>query len=136
MYCVLPSALAVLIKLAVMGWMGIPLGVATSMFAAMTLGLGVNCAIHLLEGCGQARAGGASPAEALRRSLELTGPPALINTLAVSLGFGVLVLSQMPPNARLGMLVVLGVVSCFIASLLLLPVLLYWWPLQDARDHH
>jgi predicted RND superfamily exporter protein len=34
------------------------------------------------------------------------------------------------------MLVVLGVVSCFIASLLLLPVLLYWWPLQDARDHH
>jgi uncharacterized protein len=50
-YCVLPSALAVLIKLAVMGWVGILLGVATSMFAAMTLGLGVNCAIHLLEGC-------------------------------------------------------------------------------------
>jgi predicted RND superfamily exporter protein len=48
----------------------------------------------------------------------------------------VLVLSQMPPNARLGLLVVLGLVSCFITSLLLLPVLLYWWPLQDARDHH
>ena len=135
-YCVLPSALAVLVKLAVMGWVGIPLGVATSMFAAMTLGLGVNCAIHLLEGCGQARAGGAPPAEALRRSMRLTGPPALINTLAVSLGFGVLVLSQMPPNARLGLLVVLGLMSCFVASLLLLPVLLYWWPLKDRQDRH
>jgi hypothetical protein len=132
-YCVLPSALAVLIKLAVMGWVGIPLGVATSMFAAMTLGLGVNCAIHLLEGCGQARANGMPPPEALRRSMVLTGPPALINTLAVSLGFGVLVLSQMPPNARLGLLVGLGLMSCFITSLLLLPVLLYWWPLKDAR---
>ena len=32
LYCLLPSALAVLIKLAVMGSLGVPLGVATSMF--------------------------------------------------------------------------------------------------------
>ncbi len=133
-YCLLPSVLAVLIKFAVMGWSDIPLGVATSMFAAMTLGIGVNCAIHLLEGCGQSRAAGASPTEALSRSLRLTGPPALINTLAVSLGFGVLMLSQVPANARLGLLLVLGLVNCFIVSLVLLPVLLYWWPLKDARQ--
>jgi predicted RND superfamily exporter protein len=88
---------------------------------------------RLRPGAGRRRVGGR---EALRRSLELTSPPALINTLAVSLGFGVLVLSQMPPNARLGLLVVLGLVSCFITSLLLLPVLLYWWPLKGVRDHH
>ena len=39
-FACLPSALAVLIKFAAMGWLGIPLGVATSMFAAMTLGIG------------------------------------------------------------------------------------------------
>ena len=133
-YCLLPSVLAVLIKFAVMGWSDIPLGVATSMFAAMTLGIGVNCAIHLLESFSQARAAGASPTEALSRSLGLTGPPALINTLAISLGFGVLMLSQVPANARLGLLLVLGLVNCFIVSLVLLPVLLYWWPLKDARD--
>jgi predicted RND superfamily exporter protein len=124
-FCVLPSALAVLVKFAVMGWAGIPLGVATSMFAAMTLGIGVNCAIQLLEAHSQSRAAGAPPAEALRRALGLTGVPALINTLAVSLGFGVLMLSQVPANARLGLLVVLGLVNCFVASLLLLPVLLH-----------
>jgi hypothetical protein len=129
-FCVLPSALAVLIKFAVMGWLGIPLGVATSMFAAMTLGIGVNCAIQLLEAHAQASAAGAPPAEALSRALGLTGVPALINTLAVSLGFGVLMLSQVPANARLGILVVLGLVNCFVASLLLLPVLLHWWPLN------
>jgi predicted RND superfamily exporter protein len=130
-FCLLPSLLAVVIKFAVMGWVGIPLGVATSMFAAMTLGIGVNCAIHLLESCRQARAAGASPAEALNRALGLTGPPALINTLAMSLGFCVLMLSQVPANARLGLLLVLGLVNCFVASLLLLPVLLHWWPLNS-----
>ena len=122
--CLLPSLLAILIKFAVMGWSGIPLGVATSMFAAMTLGIGVNCAIHLLESFDQMRNAGGSPAETLSRALRLTGPPALINTLAMSLGFGVLMLSQVPANARLGILLVLGLVNCFVASLLLLPVLL------------
>jgi predicted RND superfamily exporter protein len=133
-YCLLPSFLAVVIKFAVMGWAGIPLGVATSMFAAMTLGIGVNCAIHLLESHDQMRAAGGLPAEALGRALSLTGPPALINTLAMSLGFGVLMLSQVPANARLGLLLVLGLVNCFIASLLLLPVLLHWWPLKDFGE--
>ncbi len=130
-FCLLPSLLAVVIKFAVMGWAGIPLGVATSMFAAMTLGIGVNCAIHLLESCQQARAAGASPADALSRALVLTGPPALINTLAMSLGFGVLLLSQVPANARLGLLLVLGLVNCLVVSLLLLPGLLHWWPLNS-----
>jgi predicted RND superfamily exporter protein len=120
----------VVIKFAIMGWAGIPLGVAISMFAAMTLGIGVNCAIQLLESCSQARSAGAAPPEALSRAMALTGPPALINTVAVSLGFGVLMLSQVPANARLGLLVVLGLAECFIASLLLLPALLHWWPLK------
>jgi hypothetical protein len=133
-FCLLPSLLAVVIKFAVMGWADIPLGVATSMFAAMTLGIGVNCAIHLLEGFSQARAAGKSTPDALSQSLQFTGPPALINTLAVSLGFGVLMLSQVPANARLGLLLVLGLVNCFVASLLLLPVLLHWWPLKDFGE--
>lgn len=124
LFCLLPSLLAVVIKFAVMGWTEIPLGVATSMFAAMTLGIGVNCAIHLLEGFDQARAAGQNALEAMRQSLRFTGPPALVNTLSVSLGFGVLMLSQVPANARLGLLLVLGLVNCFIVSVLLLPVLL------------
>lgn len=98
------------------------------MFAAMTLGIGVNCAIHLLWGYDLARMAAAPKAEAIRQSLRLTGPAALINTTAVCLGFSVLMLSQVPANARLGILLVVGLVNCFIASLLLLPLLLHWWP--------
>lgn len=134
-YAVLPSTLAVLINFAVMGWFDIPLGVATSMFAGMTLGIGVDFAIHLLEGHGFALARGLSTSDALRAAMAQTARPVLINTIAISLGFGVLMLSQVPANARLGLLVVLGLVDCLIASLLLLPVLLHWWPLKNAREH-
>jgi predicted exporter len=52
----------------------------------------------------------------------------------MSLGFGVLMLSQVPANAQLGMLLVLGLVNCFVVSLLLLPTLLQWWPLNHSDD--
>lgn len=125
-YCLLPSLLAVIVKFAIMGWVGIPLGVATSMFAAMTLGLGVNCAIHLLEAERWLRQSGVSPLESSTRALASSGPPALINTLALSLGFGVLIASRVPANARLGLLLALGLVICFLASFMILPILLRW----------
>jgi hypothetical protein len=133
-YCVVPSALAVVLNFALMGGCGIPLGVATTMFAGMTLGIGVDFAIHLVEGYRLVRAGGSSAQEALGRSLALSGPPVLVNTLAISLGFGVMLLSQVPANARLGALLVLALGNCLLASLLLLPVLLHWRPPEETPE--
>jgi predicted RND superfamily exporter protein len=129
-YCVLPSALAIVVKFAIMGWTGIPLGVATSMFAAMTLGIAVNCAIQFLGAYDLNRSNGVPPNEAITGAMSLSGPAAIVNTLAVSLGFGVLMLSQVPANARLGFLVVLGLVGCLVATFLMLPGLLRAWPLK------
>ena len=120
----IPSLLAVVVKFAIMGWTGIPLGVATSMFAAMTLGIGVNCAIHLFEGCDRSLCAGVSVSDSWIHSLRWTGPAALINTIAVCLGFSVLLVSRVPANSRLGTLLVLGLVSCSLVSLTLLPALL------------
>jgi predicted RND superfamily exporter protein len=43
-------------------------------------------------------------------------------------------LSQVPANARLGLLLVLGLVHCFVVSLLLLSVLFHWWPPKDLGE--
>jgi predicted RND superfamily exporter protein len=124
LYCMIPSLIAVALKFAIMGWAGITLGVATSMFAAMTLGIGVNCAIHHLEGFDRSRHAGRSISDSWIQALRSTGPAAFINTMAVCLGFGVLTVSQVPANSRLGTLLVLGLVSCSLVSLALLPALL------------
>jgi len=133
LYAVIPCTLSIVINFAVMGWLNIPLGVATSMFAAMTLGIGVDFAIHVLEGFTLSRERGLTSDAALAQSMARTGSAVLINGAAIALGFGVLTLSQVPANSRLGALTILGLASCLVASLVLLPVLLHCWPLKSAQ---
>jgi predicted RND superfamily exporter protein len=132
-FCVLPSAFAVLVNFAVMGWSGTPLGVATSMFAGMTLGIGVDFAIHFIERLRLMCSRGFSREAALIDAGVQVGPAILIDALAVALGFGVMVISRVPANARLGALVVLSLINCVIATLILLPALLCIWAPRPAR---
>ncbi|MCP3959072.1 MAG: MMPL family transporter [bacterium] len=106
LYAILPVAVAVLWVFGAMGWAGMPLGVATSMFCAITLGVGVDYAIHFIERYRRAGAAGLPrPAEIAARE---AGPAIATDTVAVALGFGLLVVSQAPSNARLGMLVAMA----------------------------
>jgi uncharacterized protein len=66
--------------------------------------------------------------------MALNAPSVIINAIVISAGFGVLMLSQVPANARLGMLLVLGLVNCLIASMLILPVLLHWHPSDSSAE--
>lgn len=122
--CVFPCALAVLINFALMGFLAMPLGVATSMFAGMTLGIGVDYAIHLLERYRRSCKTGMERTQAINDAIASTGPAIFIDAIAIALGFGVLMLSQVPANARLGALVVFSIVNCFGATLVLLPAIL------------
>jgi hypothetical protein len=123
-YYVIPCSLAVAGNFAVMGWVGMPLGVATSMFAGMTLGIGVDFAIHLIERYRISIRRGRSCESALADALATTGPAIAIDGLAIAVGFGVLVFSQVPANGRLGLLTVVSIVNCMLATLFLLPTLL------------
>lgn len=132
--CVLPCSLAVLLNFATMGLVGMPLGVATSMFAGMTLGIGVDYAIHLLERCRLASSEGATRRMAIVNAVRITGPAIVIDAVAIAFGFGVMTLSQVPANARLGGLVVLSIIGCLAATLLLLPALLGVMPDRRALE--
>lgn len=111
----IPTAVSVAWVFGAMGWLGIPLGVATSMFCAITIGIGDDYAIHLIDRFRNAMAAG-SPAPVLA-AVAGAGPAIAYDTLAIALGFGVLVFSQVPANARLGVLVALALVSGFVLTL-------------------
>ncbi len=131
--CVLPCAGAVLAGFAAMGILGVPLGVATSMFAGMVLGIGVDYAIHLMERFRLALRAGAGRHAAIREAFTVTGPAVLVDALAIAIGFGTLCLSQVPANNRLGALLALSVVACFVGTLVLLPAVLAMFGGRAAR---
>ncbi|MCP4661901.1 MAG: MMPL family transporter [bacterium] len=121
-----PIALTVVWVLGAMGWLELPLGVATSMFCAISLGVGVDYAIHLLAGFLRARCAG-NP-DPVQRALRETGPAIVTDMLAISGSFGLLLISQVPANARLGLLVGIALAAACFLTLAGLGTWLSWKP--------
>ncbi len=119
----IPVGLSIVVIYAVMGIKGIWLGVGTSMFAAIAIGLSVDFAIHTIDRLREvmSKPGNASTKAHIASVFKSTGRALWFNLLAVALGFGVLMTSQVPPLVNFGMLVALSVSVAFFASLVLLP---------------
>lgn len=120
---VTPVALTVLMLYAAMGFFGVHLEPATSMFAAIALGVGVDFAIHLVDRVMRQPVFPAEgPQEVLAKALPVTVRACLFNSAALGFGFSVLLLSELPTLQRFGGLIALSVGCSYIAALTLLPV--------------
>ncbi len=124
LFAVIPAGLAVLGTFAMMGWTEMPLGVATSMFSGMTIGIGVDFAIHLLERLRLTDNRHGDWSRRMGEAVSHVGPAIMIDAVAVALGFGVLYLSQVPANRHLGALVMLAIVVCLLATMVVIPALI------------
>ena len=84
---VLPVAFSLLLVLAALALAGTPLGIANSMFAGIALGIGLDFAIHLTTAYRQRLRQGMPASEALRSTLELTGPAVCVSAASITAGF-------------------------------------------------
>lgn len=124
---VLPVAVSLLIVLAALALTGTPLGIANSMFAGIALGIGLDFAIHLTTTYRQRLRQGMPANEALKSTLEITGPAVGVSAAAITAGFSVLMLSEIAPNVQLGLMICLCLLTCAVTTLLLIPSLLRLW---------
>lgn len=122
--CGLTVGVAVVLNYCIMGLGDIPLGVGTSMFASIAIGAGVNFPIHILD---RLRVGlakeGADTAQVFRGALAFTGRALFFTAMIVAAGFLLLLVSEFRTLNRFGLLIGLGMVFSFIASVTLLPAL-------------
>ncbi len=121
---VLPVAFSLLLVVAALALVGTPLGIANSMFAGIALGIGLDFAIHLATAYRQKLSQGMPASEALRHTLESTGPAVCVSAASITAGFSVLMLSQIAPNVQLGVMICLCLLTCAVTTLLLIPSLL------------
>jgi len=124
---VLPVAFSLLLVLAALALAGTPLGIANSMFAGIALGIGLDFAIHLATAYRQRLSQGMPANEALRSTLELTGPAVCVSAASITAGFSVLLLSEIAPNVQLGVMICLCLLTCAVTTLLLIPSLVRLW---------
>ncbi len=103
----IPTLVSVGCVLGLMGWLGIPLGVATSVYLAVTLGVGIDFAVHLLDR--QHRQD--------RQGIAKVGSAVIVDATAVMGCVLVLTLSAVPATYRLGWLVAASIASSSFLSL-------------------
>lgn len=107
-----------------MGYTGLPLGIASSMFAALSVGAGVDFAIHFWHVYEAERRRGGDHLAGANAALEVSGPAIRWNALVLSLSFLVLTLSALRPNRVLGSLLACAILAAYACTMLLLPRLI------------
>ena len=119
-----PVVFTVLVLYACMGYLGIYLEPATSMFAAIALGVGVDFAIHLVD---RLRTATEEHDGDLGTAIDHALPPVaracFFNSAALGVGFAVLLVSDLPTLTRFGGLVTLAAFASYLTALVIVPAL-------------
>jgi len=121
-----PNVFPIVLVIGTIGWIGLPVNIATAMIASVSMGLTVDSSIHYISGYQLARKSGLSASQAIFQTHSGVGSALLFSNLALIIGFSVLTLSNFIPLVYFGILVSVAILGGLIGNLLLLPVLLRW----------
>jgi hypothetical protein len=107
-----------------MGWLGIPLDIASVMIASVALGIIVDDTIHFLYHFRRQYQSNSDLELAIQATYAVAGVPLVLTTLVFVGGFLVLTPSLFQPTRTFGLLSAFTIAAAFAADLLLLPALL------------
>ncbi|MDA3896973.1 MAG: MMPL family transporter [Desulfobacteraceae bacterium] len=112
-----------IITLELMGWFGIPLDVATTMIASVTIGIAVDDTIHFVSWLRRNSGITNDPAAAIVQTFLDVGKPIVITTFLLFSGFMVLIFGSIIPTRLFGMLTAFSMVFALIGDFFVLPPL-------------
>jgi len=98
--------------------------VLTVMVTALSLGIGIDYAIHMWRRFEAERSRTEDVWEALEETISTTGVALVLSAGTTALGFLVLLLSPMPVVQQFGLVTALTVTFSLVLSIIVLPVLL------------
>ena len=122
-----PVVMAVTLVVGGLGLIGIPLNILNVAVGAIALGLGLDYPIHLIERFMEERQKGLQPPEATATALATMGPHILASALTTVIGFGAACVLALPLAVSFGLITGAAIALVYLASMLVLPVLLVRW---------
>ncbi|MDG0969271.1 MAG: MMPL family transporter [Porticoccaceae bacterium] len=121
---ILPNFLAAGVVLGGMGIMSIPLDMMTITIAAITVGIGVDHAIHYLTRFGKEFAVDQNYVASMHRAHASIGQALFYTAITIIVGFSILALSNFIPSVYFGLLTGLAMLAALLGSMTLLPKLI------------
>jgi predicted RND superfamily exporter protein len=125
LYTLVPLIVGLMVNFVLMVLFAIPLDGTTFMVSSVTIGVGVDDAIHFLfQYRRQREKSPYNTVQVLTETLSITGRPILLTTTAIVSGLLVLVFATFKPIVYFGILVVIALSATCLATLFVLPAIL------------
>jgi len=119
----IPLILGLIWTVGILGYLNIPITMATAGIGAMILGLGVEYSIFVFTRYIEERDKGKTPEESLKISTPSVGQAIIGSSLTTLMGFLALTLSTIPMLQKLGLTLAIGIFSILIATIVVSPVI-------------
>lgn len=119
-----PNLFPIVCLIGTMGWLGVPVNIATAMIASVSMGLTVDNSVHYLTAYRRARRQGLSVSRSIERTQTQVGRALVFANVALVSGFSVLTLSHFIPLVYFGILVSVAMLGGLAGNLFLLPLML------------
>jgi uncharacterized protein len=103
---------------------GYSINIVTATIAAVSIGIGIDFAIHFISRFRQELANAGDRMEAVRLAGEGTGSALVASAASSAIGFGILAMAPMPLFAAYGFLTAVMIVMALVATLVVLPGIL------------
>lgn len=120
----IPVIVAIVLLFGIMGLANIRLDAATALLSSIMIGVGVDYTIHFIHAFLKLLNSGLSKKYALTQTMASAGKAIIFNAISVIIGFCVLIFSEFLPIKHFGILVVVSISTCLIASIILVPSIL------------
>jgi len=124
MIALIPSLIPIILMFGIMGFLNIALNPGTAMVAVIAVGIAIDGTIHLLARYQELCCTTSDYKGAVNQAVSEVATPLIVSSLALSLGFGMLLLSNFTVVAQFGALAAATMLTSIFANLLITPIIM------------
>jgi predicted RND superfamily exporter protein len=127
MIAMIPVCISIVWILGTMFYFGYILDILTVTVTSITIGIGIDYAIHATERFRLVADKTGNVDKAICETISHTGGALLIAALTTALAFAILILAPIPPQQRFGIILSITICYSFLTSVIFLPLFLAKW---------
>jgi predicted RND superfamily exporter protein len=120
----IPAIIPITLMFGIMGLLEIPLNPGTAMVAVIAIGIAIDGTIHLLARYNELCRRSSDYVGAVNIAVREESTPLIVSSLALALGFGVLIFSNFTIVAQFGALAAATMLFSIFANLLITPIIM------------
>lgn len=119
-----PAIIPIALMFGIMGFLDIPLNPGTAMVAVIAIGIAIDGTIHLLARYNELCRRTSDYIEAVNIAVHEESKPLIVSSIALALGFGILIFSNFTIVAQFGALAAATMLFSIFANLLITPIIM------------